>query len=130
MIDVLQSVLAADARIAYALVFGSQARGTAHALSDVDVAIGLVDGSPLGTLELGELISRLESAAGRSVHLVVLDDAPPGLAYRVFRDGQAIVGRDGQAFKSRKARAILEYLDFQPVEAMFARGVLRAGHGR
>ncbi len=110
-------------------MFGSQARGTAHGLSDVDVAIGLNGGRPLDTLALGELISRLESAAGRSVHLVVLDDAPPGLAYRIFRDGRTIVKRDEQALKSRMARAVLEYLDFQPVEELLARGVLRAGHG-
>jgi uncharacterized protein len=126
----LQRTIEADPRIGYALVFGSHARGTAHHHSDVDVAIGLADGARLDTLDLGRLIASLESAAGRSVHVVVLDDAPPGLAYRVFRDGRPIVIRDERAFKARLARAVLEFLDFQPVEAMFADGVLRAGRGR
>jgi hypothetical protein len=64
------------------------------------------------------------------VHLVVLDDAPPGLAYRVFKDGKPLLIRDDRAFKSRLARAILEYLDFRPVEELFTRGVLRASDGR
>lgn len=34
---------------------------------------------------IGELGSTLEAAAGRPVHLVLLDEAPPGLSYRVFR---------------------------------------------
>ena len=126
----LRRAIEQEPRVAYALVFGSQARGTAHRLSDVDVAIGFGGGRPLDTLELGGLIARLESAVGRSVHVVDLDEAPPGLAYRIFRDGRTIVTRDGRALKTRLARAVLEYLDFQPVEAMFAQGVLRAGHGR
>jgi predicted nucleotidyltransferase len=87
VLDALRRTLSADSRIAYALVFGSTARGTSHALSDVDVAIGTKADAPLSTLDIGELGSRLEAAAGRAVHLVILNHAPPGLAYRVFKDG-------------------------------------------
>lgn len=127
MIDKLRRILEADERVAYALVFGSVARGSAHAGSDVDVAIGFRAGTPLAVAELGELISRLEVATeGRPVDLVLLDEAPPALAYRVFRDGQVIALRDRPAFVDRKARAIMEYLDWKPVEEMFTRGVLAA----
>ena len=130
MIDALRRVLETDSSIAYALLFGSEARGTAHSHSDVDVAVGLRAGVRLDTLALGELIARLESGVRRSVHLVVLDDAPPGLAYRIFRDGQPITVRDEQARKARLAEAVLEYLDFQPMEELFARGVLQTDRGR
>lgn len=126
----LRTVLDSDPRIAYALVFGSRARQTLHPHSDVDVAIGLVAGRRLDTFEIGELISKLESAAGRPADLVLLDEAPPGLAYRIFRDGQPVVIRDQQAFNARLARAVLEYLDFRPVEELCAQGVLAAGDGR
>ncbi len=127
MIDALRQVLEADSRVAYALVFGSVARGTSHPGSDVDVAIGLAGRQPLTSAEVGEIISRLEVAtAGRSVDLVLLDEAPPPLAYRVFRDGKAIVVRDPAAFADRKTRAVLEYLDWKPIEEIFARGVLAA----
>jgi uncharacterized protein YutE (UPF0331/DUF86 family) len=56
---------------------------------------------------------------------VLLNDAPPGLAYRIFKDGTVLTVRDAAAFQSRLARAILEYLDFRPVEELFTRGVLR-----
>jgi predicted nucleotidyltransferase len=130
VIDRLRKVLQADERIAYALLFGSAARGSAHAQSDLDVAVGLTSGHSFTARDIGELTSRLESASGRAVHLVLLDEAPPGLAYRVFRDGVRLMVRDEHALKTRLARAILDYLDFQPVEEMFTRGVLRARHGR
>jgi predicted nucleotidyltransferase len=120
----LRSVLETDPRIAYALLFGSKGRGTAHDLSDTDLAIRLAPGTKLSTSELGDLLSRLEAAAGGPVDLVLIDDAPLGLAYRVFRDGRIVFERDHRAFVDRKARAILEYLDFRPIEQLFTRAVL------
>jgi predicted nucleotidyltransferase len=127
----LQKALADDPRIAYALLFGSCERGTARSDSDVDLALGLAEGVALPAHERGDLCARLETAAGRPVGLVLLSEAPPGLAYRIFRDGRVIVERDRSALVERRARAILEYLDYQPFEELFTRGVLRAAaHGR
>ena len=82
--------------------------------------------SPLGVHDLGTLIRDLESAAGRTVDLVHLDEAGPALAYRVFRDGVVVVQRDRRALVHRKAKAILDYLDFKPIEDVFVRGALEA----
>ena len=120
-------MLEADPRIAYAILFGSRGRGSAHNRSDADLAIGLARGERLSATDLGEIVSRLESAAGRHVDLVLLDEAGPGLAYRVFRDGRVVFQRDRRALVDRKARAILEYLDFRPVEETFTHAVLGAG---
>lgn len=130
--DALRDALAEHPRIRYALVFGSTARGVAHAGSDVDVAVGLEGRASLGALELGDLIARLERACGRAIDVVVVNEAPPGLAYRVFRDGQVIVDKDHRTLVEHKTRAILEYLDFRPIETLAARGVLKAAaaHGR
>jgi len=128
VIEALRSVLEADPRIAYAILFGSRGRGTAHGQSDTDLAVGLAKGVRLSTGELGDLVSRLEAAAGGRVDLVLLDEARPGLAYRVFRDGRVIFEKDHRALVERKARAILEYLDFRPLEEMFTRAVLGTGH--
>ncbi|HEU4419781.1 MAG TPA: HepT-like ribonuclease domain-containing protein [Planctomycetota bacterium] len=114
------NVLTADPRIAYAFVFGSCARGTQHVHSDLDLAIGCAS-SPCSVLEIGDLIGRLEAAAGRPVDLILLDEAPPGLAYRVFRDGRILFERDPQALANRKERAILDYLDWKPSEDLFVR---------
>jgi predicted nucleotidyltransferase len=130
VIDGLRLVLEADPRIAYAVLFGSRGRESQHTRSDTDLAIGLTRGASLSAAEVGDLLSRLESAARGTVDLVLLDEAGPGLAYRVFRDGRVILERDRGALVRRKARAILEYLDFRPIEDTFTRAVLGAGpHG-
>jgi predicted nucleotidyltransferase len=130
MLDALRRALEAEPTVAYALVFGSAARGTMHPHSDVDVAVGLAPGAPRDARALGGLAARLTSAAGRSVDLVLLDEAGPSLAYRVFRDGHVVLDRDRAALVERKARAIVEYLDFKPVEDRCAAGILRAAAAR
>lgn len=124
MTEAIRSILEAEPRVAYALVFGSRSRGSARPDSDLDLAVGL--SGPMGVRELGDLISRLESASGNTVDLVLLDEVPPALAYRVFRDGTVVLDRDHGALVRRKARAILEYLDFKPIEDLCTRGVLAA----
>jgi predicted nucleotidyltransferase len=130
MLDALRRALDAEPDVAYALLFGSNARGTGRPESDADVAVALIPGAARDVHALGGLVARLSSAAGRSVDLVLLDEAPPALAYRIFRDGRLIVERDHAAFVARKARAILDYLDFKPVEERCAAGILRAAAAR
>ncbi len=48
-----------------------------------------------------------------------IDDGPPGLAFRIFRDGKVLMQRDAAALAARKARAALDYFDWQPVKALF-----------
>jgi predicted nucleotidyltransferase len=126
VIGKLHAVLAGDTRITYAILFGSRGRDAANEGSDVDVAVGLADGTSLSAMEIGALVSRLEGAVGARVDLVLLDEARPGVAYRVFRDGKVVIERDRRALLARKTRAILEYLDFRPIEQSLARGALRA----
>ncbi len=130
MLDALRRILEAEPGVAYALLFGSSARGTGRPDSDADVAIELTAGAARDVHALGGLAARLESATGRPVDLVLLDEAPAPLAYRIFRDGRLLVERDHGALVARKARAILDYLDFKPVEDLCAAGVLRAAAAR
>lgn len=130
MLDTLRGALAEEPDVVYALAFGSAARGRLRADSDVDVAIELRWGAPRDPRTLGGLAARLESVVGRPVDLVLMDEAPPALAYRVFRDGRLLVERDHAALVARKTRAILDYLDFKPIEDLCATGVLRAAAAR
>ena len=130
MRDVLRRVLELEPDVAYALLFGSSVRGTAHIGSDADIAIELRAGAARDVRSLGGLAARLESAVGRPVDLVLLDEAPAPLAYRIFRDGHLIIERDRRALVARKARALLDYLDWKPVEELFTAGILRAAAAR
>ena len=124
--DSVRQVVEHDGRILYALLFGSAARGIGHAGSDLDVAIGLEPGASLAPRDIGLLTTNLEQAAGRAVDVIILNEASPALAYRVFRDGIVLFERDHRALADRKARAILDYLDFRPLEAIAVRGALAA----
>lgn len=130
MLETLRRVLEAEGGIAYALLFGSGGRGALTPASDVDVAVELRPGTPRDTATLGHLAARLESAAGRRVDLILMEEAPAPLAYRIFRDGRVLLERDHAALVERKAQAILQYLDFKPVEERCADGVLRAATAR
>lgn len=83
-----------------AYLFGSHAEGRAHQESDVDVGV-LLDRRALpgvrDRFEAGlRLSSRLQSSLGtRSVDLVVLNDAPPGLGRHVTR-GRRLVCFDAE----------------------------------
>ena len=128
-IDVAQAtagVLQDRPIVAYALIFGSRARHSQRPGSDLDVALGLRAGATLEAAALGSLIADLEAATGLTVDITVLDEAPPALAFRVFRDGQPVLVRDRARMAERRARAILDYLDFRPCEELCADGVLRA----
>jgi predicted nucleotidyltransferase len=130
MFDALCRALEAEPDVANALLFGSRARGSERPDSDVDVAVQLILGAPRDVHALGGLTARLEAATGRPIGLVLLDEASPPLAYRIFRDGRLLVERDHAGLVARKTRAILDYLDFKPVEDLCAAGVLRAAAAR
>ena len=66
MLDALRRILDAEPGVAYALLFGSSARGTRRPDSDVDVAIELTASAARDVHALGGLAGRLESAAGRA----------------------------------------------------------------
>src|SRR2546422_11091291 len=87
-LDELRRVLKGNPDIAYALLFGSGARGALSPTSDVDVAVELRRGAPHDTATLGQLATRLESATGRRGDLVLMDDAAAPPAYRIFRAGR------------------------------------------
>jgi predicted nucleotidyltransferase len=126
MLDAIQKVLAADPRIAYGLVFGSVARGNAGVHSDLDLAIGLQEEVDFDHRDVGALVSRLESATGRVVDLVIAEEAPIPLAWRIFRDGVLVLERNHERHVAARSRAMLRYLDFQPVDALCTQGALKA----
>jgi len=116
LIERLRAWFALDPRRAVAVyVFGSEARGTATAASDVDVAV-LFGARPPSTL-LGQpfaLEDELRGEVGRPVQLVVLDSAPPDLVHRVLRDGVLILDRDRSVRIRFEVAARNAYFDLRP----------------
>ena len=101
--------------VAAAYLFGSVARGTATATSDVDVGVLFRDDPPatLAGLHL-DLEAELERAVGAPVQLVVLNRAPCDLVHRVLRDGILVLDRDPSRRIRFEVRARNEYFDLKP----------------
>jgi predicted nucleotidyltransferase len=110
-IDRLRQIFLGGPRIRLAVVFGSRARGTAHATSDLDVAILPHDPALSLTSEL-ELQRRLEMAWGTSVDLVRLDRASTLVRWAVARDAQLVLADPASEFPRFRASAALEHADF------------------
>src|SRR5688500_12525510 len=96
VVDDIRSFFASRDEVAAAWVFGSEARGTARAHSDVDVAV-LLKRDPERTLdsvpvELEEELTRV--CGGRRVDVVLVNRASPDLVHRVLRDGILVAEHD------------------------------------
>jgi uncharacterized protein len=116
-----------------AYLFGSQARGEAGPLSDVDLAVWLND-----HLEPDRRLSRQLALSAQAasllgtdeVELVVLNGAPPLLAQRVIRDGELLAERSTMTRVRLETEAIIRYLDTIPLREELGRGLeLRLAEG-
>ncbi|MCE7869212.1 nucleotidyltransferase domain-containing protein [bacterium CPR1] len=97
--------------VSFGYLFGSTARGEARADSDVDLAVALASGAPEDAF--WQLLQRLDAADDR-LHLLILDDAPPLLRQRVFRDGRLLFERNHNERLAFQVRSIREYCDLVP----------------
>jgi len=123
-IDALEPILPALREVcvrhgvALAYLYGSQARGEAGALSDVDLAVLFLPDIPRS-----ERFNRLLSVMGAfmdifhrsDVFVADLDDAPPLLRHRVYRDGKLLYCADDQLRVKFMTEALRDYEDTQPL---------------
>lgn len=120
--EALAARLAGEADVLVAYLFGSQARGTPTALSDVDVAVLLAPGWSFDRhLELIDVIGEVVSPARADV--VVLNNAPVALGYRVLRDGRPLVVNDESARVRHWVETVDRYLDMAPLRRTLERGL-------
>lgn len=117
LVTIIAGALGPRREILEAYLFGSHARDTSHAHSDVDIAVFIEKGSAQAGLfgYKSELTATLMSALGtNSVDVVILNDAPPLLYHRVLRDGKRLLSRNLQATTVREGRALSRFCDFAP----------------
>lgn len=117
----LAAALARQPDVAFAYLFGSQAVGGAGPASDVDVAVLLTGGrSPQRRLHL---IDELQAAVPGRLDLIVLNDAPVSLAYRVIRHGRVVHCADPHALGRFREETMRHYFDLEPLRRELERGV-------
>lgn len=95
--------------VAFAFLFGSHGRDRGRATSDVDVAVHL---EPSFTqADVAAIWADLERITGKDVDLVVLNDAPPGLAWAAM-GGKLLVNKDRRLCLEEMLRVSREAEDF------------------
>jgi predicted nucleotidyltransferase len=105
-----------------AVLFGSTARGQARSRSDVDLGVLLDPYSPGLRFQVEAELGR---AAGRTVDVILLDDAPPLLRFEIAREGVLLFQREDHLWTRFKARAMVDWWDWAPTHRMIAAGVVR-----
>lgn len=128
LLPLLVRVLEEDPEILFAYLFGSRAHGRVSPLSDVDIAVYLSEdcAEPRRHDKALELAGKAEDCLGTSeVDLVVLNDAPPELAYSVLSKGKLLVNKDDLALVRFRVATLREYLDRAHMRDIYERYLLR-----
>ena len=99
-----------------AYLFGSRARGTSVARSDVDIGV-LYPEAPPPTFEGLPLAleADLEKRLGLPTEVVVLNWAPVDLRHRVLRDGILVLDRNPSLRIRFEVQSRNEYFDLEPI---------------
>ncbi|MEM8560424.1 MAG: nucleotidyltransferase domain-containing protein [Bacteroidota bacterium] len=113
LVDVVREVLTDVPSVALAILYGSTARGTETAASDLDLAV--TGRAPLSVEERIDLIRALGSRTGRAVDLVELREANGALLSEVFRTGIRVVETDRSVYPALLARHLRDEADWRPI---------------
>jgi len=110
-----------------ALLFGSRATGRARPDSDVDVAVLLSpDAAKSGKDVLERVLSALASGlAADRLDVVILNAAPPALAFQILKHGVVAFERDRRDLHRLRVRVYDVHADYAHVERFFREAVKR-----
>ena len=121
-------VLAARPEVVLAYLFCSYARGRPTPISDIDFAVLLSGDVPReGYLDAQIALMRALTKIFRSdeVQVVILNAAPPLLAYKVIVEGKLLTCRDPVARVRFQVRATQRYFDTRPLRRALAEATAR-----
>jgi predicted nucleotidyltransferase len=114
--------------VVLAYLYGSQARGDAGPLSDVDVAVYFRPDVPESVRfeRVLHLIGKLGNMLGRNdVYVVDLAMSPPLLRHRVYYDGQMLYCADDSERVRFETVALRDYVDTEPLRRIKHKYILR-----
>jgi predicted nucleotidyltransferase len=115
LVETIRGVLRRSGNVVLGYLFGSRARGEAGALSDVDVAVLLSEDANRETVS-GQLMDALARALRTDrIDLVLLEQAPTPLRYRIVREGKLLQCADEEARVRFVTDTVMSYLDFKPL---------------
>lgn len=127
--DIEQQTLK-DLGISAAVLFGSQAMGTAREGSDYDIGVLLFDGNQRHKekrVEVYNILYDIFSSKIQSlvnIDIVFLENAPGELRAHVMKYGKPIFQANPNVFADFRERVMSEYADFAPLREIFHQGIL------
>lgn len=110
--------LAANPQVTLAWLFGSFSRGRARPDSDVDIAVYLK--TPYSPADIRTLWNQLEDLTQREVDLVVVNNAPPGIAWSAMK-GRVLVNKNPRLAIELMLDKSREAEDFRQFQLAFIR---------
>jgi len=121
IIEKLKKFFEGREEVQFAILFGSLAKGTANAFSDIDIAV-MIDPQFDTTFPYGyqaTLIADLMQVLRRNdIDVVMLNNAPIILRYQILRCGNFICVRDEQVRTQFQIDTINRYEDFKRMYAV------------
>jgi predicted nucleotidyltransferase len=127
-IDPLRAELARRGDVALAILFGSHAKGSARADSDVDLGV-----IPLIEWSLGQelqIAAALSSVVGSEVDLVRIDVDDPLLGHELVETGRCVYEYTPGRYAAYRARAHITWLEFDEVAWPHRQAFLRRVAGK
>ena len=111
-------------------LFGSYAAGRPTPLSDIDIAVlfdNTIKKDNLFDEKLCLLVELSIIFGTDNLDLVILNEAPAGLGYRIIKNGKLLFLRNEakEQFICFKARLLDRYCDYRPVQDFFAKGITK-----
>lgn len=129
-IQLLIEKLSLDGDIVALYLFGSYAEDRQTPVSDIDLAVLLdLDFPPSRYFEkkLDLLSIATSTLKTDEVDMVILNQAPPALSYRILSKGRLLFEKEGGKGQrvSFQVRTCDRYFDFKPVEKVLHEGLVR-----
>ncbi len=112
MLDSVRGVFSRYPQVQVAFLFGSRASGKSRPGSDWDIGVYLEPQKPDPTLDI---LTDLVKVGLERVDLVMLNQAPPVLAFEVVRANRVIFRREGFCVGCYVSRLVREYWDLEPL---------------
>lgn len=130
----IQQCLQRHPDIAAAYIYGSAARGKLTPMSDIDVALVLRERSAFNQKLslLVEVGSDLQKLFRREADVKILNEVQSlPLLHEILSTGKLVFERDRELHRAFVARAVIAYLDFEPIyERCLTTYARRIRHGK
>jgi len=111
-----------DYSVDFVIIFGSLVKGNFREDSDIDIAIHLQ--RDLELLEIGDIVSRLETKLEKNVDIVILNNLykmDPVMAFEIISKGMPIYVINKEKFVEFKYRTFIEYMDTEYLRKLIDR---------